>query len=119
MPSPAELAELEDGGEISIEDTLVAQMEAKAGGKDIGITFVAFTATPKDKTLQLDKSAALKGIMGWVRQHEYNIAQRVGIVVEHFTKHVAPLLGGAGKAMVVTASRGHPRARTPPTWSIS
>ncbi|NUP87416.1 MAG: type I restriction endonuclease subunit R, partial [Burkholderiaceae bacterium] len=164
--SPAELAELEDGGEIGTEDILAAQMQAKAAGKELGITFVAFTATPKDKTLQLfgtrpdpsrppaddnlpapfhvysmrqaieegfildvlqnytsykvafnlaheggarysevDRDTAMKGIMGWVRLHEYNIAQRVHIVVEHFRAHVAPLLGGQAKAMVVTASR--------------
>ena len=49
--SPGELAELADGGEISSEDILAAQMAAKAGLK--GITFVAFTATPKAKTLEL------------------------------------------------------------------
>ncbi|MGH2388599.1 MAG: type I restriction enzyme subunit R domain-containing protein, partial [Chloroflexota bacterium] len=164
--SAEEQAELQDGGEISVEDTLVAQMEAKAGAdKARGITYVAFTATPKDKTLQLfgtlpdptrlpgvdnipaafhvysmrqaieekfildvlanytsykvafnlaheggagsevDRSRALKGIMGWVRLHEYNIAQRIGIVVEHFRAHVAHLLGGRARAMVVTASR--------------
>ena len=166
--SAAEIAELEDGGEISAEDILAAQMTAKAGGdKKAGITYVAFTATPKDKTLQLfgtrpdptrppaadnipaafhvysmrqaieegfildvlqnylpykvaftlahkgkdidskevDRSEAMKGIMGWVRLHEYNIAQRVQIVVEHFRKHVAVLLKGQAKAMVVTGSR--------------
>ena len=169
--SPAELAELEDGGEFDTEDLLAAQMQANAAGKELGITFVAFTATPKDKTLQLfgtrpdpsrppsddnlpapfhvysmrqaieegfildvlqnytsykvafnlaheggaaqggatlsevDRDTAVKGIMGWVRLHEYNIAQRVHIVVEHFRAHVAPLLGGQAKAMVVTASR--------------
>jgi type I restriction enzyme, R subunit len=166
--SAAELAEMEDGGEISAEDILAAQMTAKAGGdRKAGITYVAFTATPKDKTLQLfgtrpdptrppaadnipaafhvysmrqaieegfildvlqnylsykvaftlahkgkefdskevDRSEAMKGIMGWVRLHEYNIAQRVQIVVEHFRKHVAPLLKGQAKAMVVTGSR--------------
>ena len=169
--SPAELAELEDGGEFDTEDLLAAQMQAKAAGKELGITFVAFTATPKDKTLQLfgtrpdpsrlpaednlpapfhvysmrqaieecfildvlqnytsykvafnlaheggaaqggktlsevDRDTAVKGVMGWVRLHEYNIAQRVSIVVEHFPAQVAPLLGGQAKAMVVTASR--------------
>lgn len=164
--SAEEQAELADGGEISVEDMLMAQMEAKAGAdKATGITYVAFTATPKDKTLQLfgtlpdpsrppakdnipaafhvysmrqaieeefildvlknytsykvafnlahegkdvsdvDKSKAIKGIMGWVRLHEYNISQRVGIVVEHFRTHVAHLLRGQAKAMVVTASR--------------
>lgn len=165
--SAAELAELQDGGEVTAEDILAAQMAAKAGGEDVGITYVAFTATPKDKTLQLfgtrpdpkrppapdnipqpfhvysmrqaieegfildvlktytsykvafslahhgktidskevDRSEAMKGIMGWVRLHEYNIAQRVQVVVEHYRKHVAGLLGGQAKAMVVTGSR--------------
>jgi type I restriction enzyme R subunit len=166
--SAAELAELQDGGEVDTEDLLAAQMAAKAGGAaDAGITYVAFTATPKDKTLQLfgtrpdparkpsadnvpapfhvysmrqaieerfildvlktytpykvafslahkgkeidssevDRSEAMRGIMGWVRLHEYNIAQRVQVVVEHFRKLVAGLLGGQAKAMVVTASR--------------
>jgi type I restriction enzyme R subunit len=164
----ADLADLQDGGEVSTEDILAAQMTAKAGSdRESGITYVAFTATPKDKTLQLfgtrpdpsrdpapdnipaafhvysmrqaieegfildvlktytsykvafslahngkaidskqvDKSEAMKGIMGWVRLHEYNISQRVQVVVEHFRKHVAGLLDGRAKAMVVTGSR--------------
>ena len=170
--SAAEMAELIDGGGVSAEDILAAQMTAKAGDDaKCGITYVAFTATPKDKTLQLfgtrpdptrkpapdnipaafhvysmrqaieegfildalktytsykvafslahkgpngtstieskevDKSEAMKGIMGWVRLHEYNIAQRVQVVVEHYRKHVVSLLGGQAKAMVVTGSR--------------
>jgi type I restriction enzyme R subunit len=164
--SAAELAELQDGGEASAEDILAAQMVAKAGN-EAGITYVAFTATPKDKTLQLfgtrpdptrkpapdnipapfhvysmrqaieegfildvlktytsykvafslahkgrtidsaevDRSEAMRGIMGWVRLHEYNIAQRVQVVVEHFRKLVAGLLDGRARAMVVTGSR--------------
>ena len=49
--SAEELAELEDGGEVSTEDILAAQMAARASEK--GITYVAFTATPKAKTLEL------------------------------------------------------------------
>jgi len=49
--SPEELADLNDGGEVGTEDILAAQMAARASDK--GITFVAFTATPKAKTLQL------------------------------------------------------------------
>ena len=163
--SPEELAELNDGGEISTEDILTAQMATRAD--DGGITFVAFTATPKNKTMELfgtrpdpsrkpapdnvptpfhvysmrqaieeefildvlqnytsyqlafklahegkelddtevDRSAALKGIMGWVRLHPYNIAQKVQIVVEHFRQYVSPLLDGNAKAMVVVGSR--------------
>jgi type I restriction enzyme R subunit len=163
--SPEELAELGDGGEVSAEDMLAAQMAARASDK--GITYVAFTATPKAKTLQLfgrppnpdqpigennlpapfhvysmrqaieegfildvlknytpyrlafrlanngkewddkevERDAALKGIMRWVRLHPYNISQKVQIVVEHFRENVAPLLEGRAKAMVVLGSR--------------
>lgn len=163
--SPEELEELKDGGEISTEDLLAAQMTARAD--DGGVTFVAFTATPKTKTLELfgtrpdptrkpaednlphpfhvysmqqaieegfildvlqnyisyklafrlahdgkdydetsvERSAAMKGIMGWVRLHPYNISQKVEIVVEHFRETVSPLLDGKAKAMVVVASR--------------
>ena len=163
--SPEELKELSDGGEISTEDILTAQMANRAD--DGGITFVAFTATPKNKTLELfgtrpdptrkpapdnvpkpfhvysmrqaieegfildvlqnytpyklafklahdgqeldekevERKAAMKGIMGWVRLHPYNISQKVEIVVEHFREFVSPLLQGKAKAMVVVGSR--------------
>jgi type I restriction enzyme, R subunit len=163
--SPEELRDLADGGEISSEDILAAQMATRA--EEAGITFVAFTATPKHKTLeifgtrpgpsrkpakdnlpapfhvysmrqaieeqfildvlrnytpyslafklahegkevdqkQVERSAALKKIMGWVRLHPYNIAQKVEVVVEHFREFVAPLLVGQAKAMVVVGSR--------------
>jgi type I restriction enzyme R subunit len=163
--SPEELQELNDGGEVSMDDVLAAQMAARAD--DGGITFVAFTATPKNKTMELfgtrpdpakpagpgnlptpfhvysmrqaieeefildvlknytpyklafklahegkdyddktvERSAAMKGIMGWVRLHPYNISQKVQIVVEHFREYVAPLLNGRAKAMVVVGSR--------------
>jgi type I restriction enzyme R subunit len=163
--SPEELADLQDGGEVGAEDLLAAQMAARAS--EVGVTYVAFTATPKAKTLELfgrrpdpalpagptnlpapfhvysmrqaieegfildvlknytpyrlafrlanegkewddkevEKDAALKGIMQWVRLHPYNIAQKVQIVVEHFRENVAPLLDGKAKAMVVLGSR--------------
>ena len=155
--------DLEDGGEIDTESVLAATMADRRSRT--GITFVAFTATPKDKTLQLfgrvrdptrppgpdnlpasfhiysmrqaieegfildvlcnytpykvayqlattdaanpvvEKNRALKGVMGWVKLHPYNIAQKAEIVVEHYRTLVQPLLGGQGKAMVVTGSR--------------
>lgn len=49
--SAEEWAELQDGGEVDSEALLAAQMEARAGVK--GLTYVAFTATPKAKTLEL------------------------------------------------------------------
>ena len=163
--SPAELAEIAEGGEVGTEDILAAEMAARASAT--GITYIAFTATPKAKTIELfgtrpdpakpagldnlpvpfhvysmrqaieerfildvlqnytsyklafklahsgtewdeqevERSAALKGIMGWVRLHPYNIAQKVQIVVEHYRQLVAPLIDGRAKAMVVVGSR--------------
>lgn len=49
--SAEEWAELEDGGEIDTETLLAAQMKARAATK--GLTYIAFTATPKSKTLEL------------------------------------------------------------------
>jgi len=163
--SAEELKELKDGGTFSNEDLLAVEMAERASDK--GITFVAFTATPKAKTLELfgrrpdptqpasadnlpepfhvysmrqaieegfildvlkfytsykvafklahegkdiaetevDRSAAVKGLMNWVRLHPYNISQKVQIVVEHFRTTIAPLLDGKAKAMVVVGSR--------------
>ncbi|MCD0418672.1 DEAD/DEAH box helicase family protein [Rubrivivax sp. JA1024] len=156
--SAQEWAELQDGGEVDTEALLAAQMEARANTK--GLTYVAFTATPKAKTLELfgrpgpdgrpepfhvysmrqaieegfildvlknytsyklafklahdgqeydekqvERSAAMKGIMQWVRLHPYNIAQKVQVVVEHYRENVQPLLAGQAKAMVVVGSR--------------
>lgn len=168
--SAAELAALADGGEVSMDDVLAAEMTARASSARLGgsgITYVAFTATPKAKTLELfgrrpkpneppgpgnlpapfhvysmrqaieegfildvlqnytsyklafqlaqegqsvsseevERSAALKKLMGWVKLHPYNIAQKVQIVVEHFRQFVGPLLDGKAKAMVVVGSR--------------
>ena len=163
--SAEELADLGDGGEVSAEDLLAAQMAARAA--DTGVTYVAFTATPKGKTLELfgrrpdpsqpagpenlpaafhvysmrqaieegfildvlqnytpyslafklandgeeiddrevERSAALKTLMRWVRLHDYNISQKVQIVIEHYRSTVQPLLDGKAKAMVVVGSR--------------
>jgi type I restriction enzyme, R subunit len=163
--SAEELKELADGGEFGTEDLLAIQMTARAS--DAGITYVAFTATPKAKTLELfgrrpdpsqpagegnlpaafhvygmrqaieegfildvlrnytpyklafrlasngkewdekevERSEAVKGILGWVRLHPYNIGRKVQVVVEHFRETVAPLLNGQAKAMVVVGSR--------------
>ncbi|MBT9288762.1 type I restriction endonuclease subunit R [Prosthecodimorpha staleyi] len=49
--SAEELLEIADGGELGTEDILAAQMAARAS--ESGITYVAFTATPKAKTLEL------------------------------------------------------------------
>ena len=49
--SAEEWAELQDGGEIDTEVILQANMAARSGSQ--GLTYVAFTATPKQKTLEL------------------------------------------------------------------
>jgi type I restriction enzyme R subunit len=54
---------------------------------------------------EVERDAALKQIMRWVRLHPYNIIQKVQIVVEHFRENVVPLLDGRAKAMVVLGSR--------------
>jgi len=40
-----------------------------------------------------------------VRLHDYNISQKVQVIIEHFKDNVMGLLGGLAKAMVVTSSR--------------
>ena len=163
--SASEAADLADGGEVGMDEVLAAQMADRV--KENGITYVAFTATPKAKTLELfgrrpkpnepagdgnlpepfhvysmrqaieegfildvlqnytsysmafrlaqdgqsvgdeevERSAAKKKLMGWVKLHPHNIAQKVQIIVEHFLKFVSPLLDGKAKAMVVVGSR--------------
>lgn len=54
---------------------------------------------------QVDAKKAKIKLGQWVRLHDYNIAQKVQTIVEHFRDKVAGLLGGHAKAMVVTASR--------------
>ena len=50
------------------------------------------------------KKAKIK-LNQWVRLHDYNISQKVQVIVEHFKNNVMGLLGGQAKAMVVTSSR--------------
>lgn len=158
--NPEELAEFADGGEVSTETLLAAEMANRAEPKNL--SFFAFTATPKGKTLELfgrlnadgtpepfhlysmqqaieegfildvlknytpykvafklahdgqeydsegplvEKPQAVKEMMHWVRLHDFNISQKVGIIVEHFLENVAWRLDGKAKAMVVTGTR--------------
>jgi len=156
--------EVSDDDELSSEDILDAAVAARRASNNL--SYFAFTATPKTKTLELfgrlpnpdeapsktnkpeayhvysmrqaieegfildvlknytsykvaynlalkmqasdqeveSKRAKVK-LNQWVRLHDYNIAQKVQVVVEHFRAHVMGLLGGQAKAMVVTSSR--------------
>jgi type I restriction enzyme R subunit len=73
MLSAAEAAELADGGEVSNEDILAARMAGRADDK--GITYVAFTATPKAKTLELFGRPGPGGLK--VPFHVYSMRQAI------------------------------------------
>ncbi len=73
MLSAAEAAELADGGEVSSEDILAARMAGRADDK--GITYVAFTATPKAKTLELFGRKGDDGLP--VPFHVYSMRQAI------------------------------------------
>jgi type I restriction enzyme R subunit len=64
---------------------------------------LALTVQGADQEVE-SKRAKVK-LNQWVRLHDYNIAQKVQIIVEHFKDNVMGLLGGQAKAMVVTSSR--------------
>ena len=65
----------------------------------------ATSAQALEKPAVSEFETALKKIMGWVKLHPYNIAQKVEIVVEHYRSYVAQLLNGQAKALVVVSSR--------------
>ena len=71
---------------------------------DTGEGTVAVTTEGGDDDL-VDRSAAVKSVMNWVKLHPTNISQKVQIIVEHFRQNVAWRLDGRAKAMVVTSSR--------------
>ena len=54
---------------------------------------------------EVDTKKAKVKLNQWVRLHDYNIAQKVMVIVEHFRETVMGLLNGHAKAMVVTGSR--------------
>ena len=54
---------------------------------------------------EVDSKKAKLKLNQWVKLHDYNIAQKVRVIVEHFRETVMGQLGGHAKAMVVTGSR--------------
>lgn len=54
---------------------------------------------------QVDSKKAKVKMNQWVRLHQYNIAQKAKVIIEHFKSNIMQLLGGQAKAMVVTSSR--------------
>lgn len=59
----------------------------------------------EDRDREVDSNRAKVRLNQWVTLHDYNVSQKVKVIVEHFRKHVMNLLGGQAKAMVVTSSR--------------
>lgn len=68
-----EIAELEDGGEIDVEAVLAAKAGAKADSGNI--TFLAFTATPKAKTMEMFGTRDEDGLPHPF--HTYTMAQAI------------------------------------------
>jgi len=56
---------------------------------------------------ELPRRKAARALARYVDLHEYNITQKVEIIVEHFRTHTRHKIGGQAKAMVVTGSREH------------
>ena len=54
---------------------------------------------------QVDSKKAKVRVNQWVRLHQYNIAQKAKVIIEHFKTNILQLLAGQAKAMVVTSSR--------------
>jgi type I restriction enzyme R subunit len=54
---------------------------------------------------EVDSKKAKVKLNQWVRLHDYNIAQKVQVIIEHFKDNIMGLLNGQAKAMVVTSSR--------------
>ena len=68
-----EEAELADGGEIDTEALLAAEMEGRAESPNL--SFFAFTATPKQKTMELFGRKDANGILRAF--HEYTMRQAI------------------------------------------
>jgi len=56
---------------------------------------------------ELPRRKAARALARYVDLHNYNITQKVEIIVEHFRTHTRHKIGGQAKAMVVTGSREH------------
>ncbi|MBK5930121.1 type I restriction endonuclease subunit R [Halochromatium salexigens] len=148
----------EAGSSDEIEDMIAAYQKSR--GPQPNISFFAFTATPRNVTLerfgtkgedglphpfhlysmrqaieeafildvlqhyttysayyQLEKAIeddprlnSRKGqqrVARYANLHETAISQKAEIIVEHFRRHVQPMLNGQAKAMIVTSSREH------------
>lgn len=56
---------------------------------------------------EVPRRRAARALARFVEFHDYEIAQKVEVIVEHFRTHTRHKIGGRAKAMVVTGSREH------------
>lgn len=56
---------------------------------------------------EVPRRKAARALARFVTFHDYEIAQKVEVIVEHFRTHTRHKIGGRAKAMVVTSSREH------------
>ena len=56
---------------------------------------------------EVPRRKAARVLARFVEFHDYEIAQKVEVIVEHFRTHTRHKIGGRAKAMVVTGSREH------------
>ena len=71
------------------------------------ITYEAYCKIVKavDDDPELESKAAKRKLTHMISTAEENIAQKLHVIIEHFTSIVAPTLHGKAKAMIVTAGR--------------
>ena len=148
-----------DDEELSEEAKKALLREQLKRTKQPNLSFIAFTATPKFKTLavfnepgangkspfhhysmrqaieegfihdvlknytcykryyrllqkvevdpEVPRRKAARALARFVEFHDYETAQKVEVIVEHFRTHTRHKIGGRAKAMVVTGSREH------------
>jgi len=66
---------------------------------------LAYKLSAMEDDKEVDAKKGKVQLAKWVRLHPYNISQKIEIIIEHFRIHIAHLLDGKAKAMVVTSSR--------------
>ena len=66
---------------------------------------LAFKLEQAGADIEVKSGKARKKIFQYANLHPTSIGQKIAVIVEHFRKHVMPMLNGQAKAMVVTDSR--------------
>lgn len=69
-------------------------------------TYYQITQTAEEDT-HVERKKAAKALARFLTLHDYNIAQKTEVMIEHFRANVRHKIGQRAKAMVVTDSRLH------------